>query len=77
MTKNVDIKDFARQVERLCDFLIAKKSEETGKDGSDDLAVIEDLKEDAADIQFSSQPASDTLNGLDAYMKGADIAPAD
>ena len=68
----VDIEDFALRVERLCDFLIGKKQEETGRDGSDDLKVLEDLKQDAANIQFGyKKMVSETLNGLFAYMKGA------
>lgn len=71
-TREVDIKEFARDVERLCDFFLSKVSQEEGRDGSDDLKVIEDLKEIAADIQFDKiRVTSETLDGLSAYMKGA------
>lgn len=72
MTRNVDLKEFARDVERLCDFLIDKVSKESGRDGSPDIVVIEDLKEVAADIQFGKiGVTTETLEGLSAYMKGA------
>lgn len=68
--RTVNIEDFARRVERMCDFILAKKGDETGRDGSPDLKVIEDLKEEAADLQFSIQPITETLDGLHEYMKG-------
>jgi hypothetical protein len=68
----VDIKEFARDVERLCDFLIDKLKQAGERDGSADVMVIEDLKETAADIQFDKiSVATETLSGLSAYMKGA------
>lgn len=74
MPKTVEIKDFARRVERLCDFLISKKTAESGRDGSDDLRALENLKEDAADIQFDKVDiVSDAIHGLDVYMNGPDI----
>jgi hypothetical protein len=76
VTRDLDIKDFARRVERLCDFLYAQVTSEIGKTGSNDLKVIEDLKEDAADIQFDcAHVLSKPLEGLYNYMNGADIAP--
>jgi hypothetical protein len=67
----VDIKEFARDVERLCDFLIDKLKQSGARDGSDDVKVIEDLKEIAADIQFDKvNVTTETLSGLSAYMKG-------
>jgi hypothetical protein len=64
-----DIQDFAKRVERLCDFFLSRIKE---KDGSDDLRVIQDLKEDAADLQFSkSEFGYETLTGLNEYMSGA------
>ena len=62
---NVDIKEFARDVERLCDFLLDKAD----KDGSESVIVVQKLKDTAADIQF--QTANDLLSGLSEYMKGA------
>ena len=70
--KRLEIKDFARRVEHLCDFLLSK----TEKDGSKDRKIIEDLKEDAADIQFDqAEIASGAFIGLDDYMKGLPTAP--
>lgn len=63
---DVDIKEFARDVERLCDFLL----DTADKDGSNDIVVVQKLKETAADIQFNSV-INRTLSGLDEYMKGA------
>jgi len=71
-TKKVEIKEFARRVERLCDFFIGKVAEETGKDGSNDLKVIENLKEEAADIQFDRIQllGVGSIEGLSDYMQG-------
>ena len=72
----IEIKEFAQRVERLCDFFLSRVSEETGRNGSNDQKVIEDLKEDAADIQCDRvQVKSETLDGLYDYMHGADIVP--
>ncbi len=69
MKTQIEIKEFAERVERVCDFLLSKMEK---RDGSDDLKVIEDLKEDAADIQFNKAVViSETLNGLSDFMKGA------
>ena len=69
-SRKIEIKEFARRVETLCDFFIAKYDREIGKDGSNDLKVLEDLKEDAADIHMdNAQIVSETLSGLSAYMK--------
>jgi hypothetical protein len=67
MKEPVDIKDFARRVERLCDFFLDKLEE---KDGSDNLKVIQDLKDEAADIQFDKVDTG-IFDGLYDYMKGA------
>jgi len=46
------------------------KDENNGK--SSDIKVIEDLKEDAADIQCDKVPiVSTVLEGLDSYIRGA------
>lgn len=66
-----EIKDFAERVERLCDFFLAKVSEETGRDGSADIRVIEDLKLTASDIAMrSGDVATMSIQGLDSYMRG-------
>jgi hypothetical protein len=70
-TRKLEIVAFARRVERLCDFFLAKISEEEGRDGSDNVKVIEDLKEEAADIQVYHKDTLETLKGLDDFMKGA------
>jgi hypothetical protein len=62
----VDTEEFGRRVERLCDFLLTKVS----KDGSDDVKVILDIQEDAANLQFSGVDEMD-FSGLSSYMKGA------
>jgi hypothetical protein len=67
--KEVDVQEFARRVERVCDFFLSRIQE---KDGSADLRVIQDLKEDAADLQFAYNEIGYTsLSGLKEYMSGA------
>lgn len=69
--RKVEIKEFAERVERMCDFLIGKVIEENGRDESNDLKIIEDLKEDAADIQFDRVHAgTKAIEGLSDYMHG-------
>lgn len=62
---DVDVKDFARRVERLCDFLLDKIDV---KDGSPDVIVIQKLKDDAADLQFMT--IYWFFEGLDTYIRG-------
>lgn len=70
--KKIEIKEFARRVEHLCDFFLSK----TEADGSKDRKVIEDLKETAADIQFEQvEIAEGAYIGLDDYMRGIVNAP--
>jgi len=65
----IDIQEFARRVEQVCDFLLDRIPE---KDGSADIRVIQDLKEDAADLQHSTRTIGQgTLSGLKDYMSGA------
>jgi len=67
--RKTDIKDFARRVERLCDFLLANQE----RDGSRDFVVIENLREDAANLQIDrKQVASETFAGLYDFMNGVD-----
>lgn len=69
--RKIDIKEFASNVERLCDFFIAKHRDEIGRDGSDDLKVLEDLKDDAADIYTgNAEVVAETLTGLSKFMRG-------
>jgi hypothetical protein len=67
MPQPVDIEEFAKRVERLCDFLINK----AGSTGSDDLRIIQDLKEDATDIQvYKYFETEGMFKGLSSHMKG-------
>jgi hypothetical protein len=74
MSEKVEIRKFAEKVERLCDFLLSKYDL---KDDSSDIKVIEDLKEEAANIQFGWAAALETLDGLDDFMRGLPPAPED
>ena len=72
----LELKEFARRVERMCDFFLAQAQEEVGRDGSNDRKILEDIREDAADIQFDGVTiASETITGLYDYMNGVDIVP--
>lgn len=64
--QEIDLEDFAIRVERLCNFLIDKFP---FMDGSEDITVIQKLKEDAADLQTKSRNQV-TLEGLHTYMRG-------
>lgn len=76
--KQIELKDFARRVERFCDFFLEQipKGE---KAGSIDLKVIEDLKNDCADIQadklYVTSLALDevTFTGLHDHMRGTEL----
>lgn len=70
--RKIEIKEFARRVEHVCDFFLSR----TEADGSKDRKILEDLKEDAADIQFDQADiASEAYSGLDDYIKGINTAP--
>lgn len=72
MMKKIELKDFARRVEHVCDFFLSK----TEADGSADRKILENLKEDAADIQFDqAEVTSGPYIGLDDYMRGLVTAP--
>jgi hypothetical protein len=64
-----EIRQFAERVERLCDYLLDRVKE---KDGSPDLNVIVDLKEDAANLQFDLDKVAifDAFSGLHNYVHG-------
>lgn len=71
MPKNLDIKEFAERVEQFCNFFLTKLSNENSRDGSPDIKVIEQLREDAASIQTDDiKQTSSVLTGLDSYMTG-------
>lgn len=65
MPREIELLNFLRRVERLCDFLLDKVE---FKDGSTDIAVIQDLKNDAADLQVNHDNIN--LEGLHTYMRG-------
>ena len=67
MTRDLDIRDFAERVERLCDFFLAKV-----KDDSNDKQVLMELKEEAADIHTSGveYETASAVKGLDNFMRG-------
>jgi hypothetical protein len=65
-----DIKEFAIKVERLCDFLLDRVVAEVGRTGDDDMKILEDLKEEAANIHMVYAPNSYAITGLDQYMRG-------
>lgn len=65
IARAVDLKEFAQRVERMCDFFLNRVE----KNGSQDRKVIEDLKEDAADLQIHESKSS-TVDGLRNYMHG-------
>lgn len=71
MSGTVNLQDFAERVERVCEFFLSRVSEETNKTGSHDLKVLQDLKEDAANLQFREDtPTLGAVTGLDAHMRG-------
>ena len=71
-TRKLEIKEFARRVERVCDFFLSRVSEEEKRDDSPNLKIIDDLKEEAADIQAYYANTSESLKGLSDYMCGFD-----
>ena len=70
MPKTIEIREFAQRVERLCDFLLNRMREEGTKDKSANARIIEDLRDDAADIQFNRTQIPDIFDGLEAYVRG-------
>jgi hypothetical protein len=67
-SKQIDIKDFAIRVERLCEFILDQLDEKTG---SPEQILIQELREDAANIQFSPRLHGDiSLSGLDDHIRG-------
>jgi len=70
--KKIEIKDFAERVEHVCDFFLSRSE----ADGSSDRKVLEDLKEEAADIQFDQvEITSGAYIGLDDYIRGISVVP--
>ena len=65
VAKEIKIEDFARRVERLCDFFLAK----TEADGSEDRKILENLKEEAANVQFDMTRIG-SFEGLSDFMNG-------
>lgn len=70
-TREINIQEFARKVERICDFVIAKMKNEGMDADSNDARVILDIKEEAADIHMGKAKITEELfTGLSDYMKG-------
>ena len=66
--EEINIREFAERVERLCEFIFNQVDE---KDGSPDLIFVHKLREDAADIQFNRKVFSGiSLIGLDNHARG-------
>lgn len=65
VAKEIKIEDFARRVERLCDFFLAQGE----RDGSPDRKILEDLKEEAANVQFDMTRIGN-FEGLSDFMNG-------
>jgi hypothetical protein len=61
----VDTAEFGTKVERLCDYLLDKVPQ---KNGSSDVKAIQDIKEDAANLQTAEDEVS--FAGLSDYLKG-------
>ncbi len=61
-----DIRTFAERTERLCDFILLGME----KNGSEDVVVIQKLKDDAADLQHITRNANISIEGLSEFMKG-------
>ena len=70
------IVEFAIRVERLCDFLLGRMTEETGRTGSDDQKVLEDLKEEAANLQVNPPGVTNAIDGLDNFMRSMPHEPS-
>lgn len=68
----VNITKFAERVERLCDFVL-KQIDPEEKNGSEDLKVIEDLKQDAANIQFN-RSGGGSFKGLHDFMNNIPLS---
>jgi hypothetical protein len=65
MSKTIDVKEFAKRVERLCEFLLDRVE----RDGNKDVVEIQKIKEDAADLQAGDNEF--TFEGLSDHMRGA------
>lgn len=68
--KKIDIQNFARRVEDLCSFLLERiPSNSENIEDLHDLKIIQDLKQDAADLQFSDfQMTVNVLDGLAEFV---------
>lgn len=68
MSNNIDIKEFASRVERFCEFILDQMEEKTG---TSEQIFLENLKRDAANIQFTPRLYGDiSLHGLDDHIRG-------
>ena len=65
--RRIDIKDFADRVERMCEFILMQ----VDKDGSQDVTFVQQIKEDAADLQCIPNDMNNlSIDGIHDYMKG-------
>lgn len=60
----VDTREFAIQVEKLCDFLLDQISP---KKGQNSQRIIEDIRKDAINLQSEEEII---FEGLEAHMRG-------
>lgn len=74
-TALLDRRKFAERVERLCDFLLGRLYTEVGRNGSDEQKILEDLRDDAAEMQQNVPPTEEVLTGLKDFMGGLTPEP--
>lgn len=68
INKEINIREFASRVERMCEFILYQIEE---KDGSPDIVFVQKLKEDAAFIQYNPRPFDGiSIKGLDDHTRG-------
>jgi hypothetical protein len=65
-----EVTEFARRVERLCEYLLSRLYKENGRNGSEEQKFLEDLQNEALDIQADPSPVRNTLSGLMEFMGG-------
>lgn len=68
--KQIDIQQFARRVEDVCTFILERiPSNSENVEDLKDLQIIQTLKKDAADLQFSNfQMTVNLLDGLASFV---------
>ena len=72
MADEINIQRFAERVERMCDFVIAKLTNEGIVPDERDKNALLKLKEEAADISTGkAKVTKDLFTGFADYMEGA------